>query len=201
MQVNAFFPVDWRKYGLSRALHLEVALNPFVRNTSKSATDRGRDSGVGDTVVKLKQELRLPVSGLSAAIIPQVESRPQSRRIGNGRVEGGVIVPLSLALGKTRAGIAADKLRPCWRERTAESQSQQAALGGRWSNHSHDVATITTERCRTVAKFLIEAQLNVPLDTMIMTAIRRASGSAHSRAEATIRHSRKTAETNVDSRV
>lgn len=95
------------KYGLTDSMHVEVNISPFVRNTSKSATGRSRHSGFGDTVVKLKQELTAHGSKFGAAIVPHVKIPTANRRIGNGRLEGGVIVPLSLSLGSSPFSLAA----------------------------------------------------------------------------------------------
>ena len=95
------------KYGLTDSLHVEVDLSPFVRDTSNSASGRTRHSGFGDTVVKLKQELTPHGAKFAAAIVPHVKIPTAGRKIGNGRLEGGVIVPLSLSLGSSPWSLSA----------------------------------------------------------------------------------------------
>lgn len=95
------------KYGLGPHTHVEVTLNPWVRNTDRSASSKTRHSGVGDTVVKVKQELSATGALLSVAIVPHLKIPTAKRTIGNGRVEGGVIVPLSLQFGKSPWSLSA----------------------------------------------------------------------------------------------
>ncbi len=88
------------KYGVTDRLHIEVAMPLLVRKRTRTEGGTSRDSGPGDVKLKVKQEISLPVAGLSAAFYPFVKLPTASKRIGNGKVEGGVIVPLSLALGE-----------------------------------------------------------------------------------------------------
>lgn len=94
------------KYGLTDRMHVQVDFNPLVRNRNKSASGTTSHSGFGDTTVKIKHELG-PGGALSAAIVPFIKIPTAGRKIGNGRVEGGVILPLSLALGKSPFSLSA----------------------------------------------------------------------------------------------
>ena len=47
------------KYGVTDHLHVEVDVVPLIRTTSRAAGFRDHSSGVGDTLVKVKQELSL----------------------------------------------------------------------------------------------------------------------------------------------
>ena len=51
--------------------------------------------------VKVKQRLTAADAAFSAALVPFVKLPTAPKRIGNGKVEGGLIVPLSWALGGT----------------------------------------------------------------------------------------------------
>ena len=89
------------KYGVSDSVHVEVAATPYVRNRERFGEDRTTDTGFGDVTVKVKHRLTAADAGFSAAIVPFVKLPTASRRIGNGKVEGGLIVPLSWSIGET----------------------------------------------------------------------------------------------------
>ena len=89
------------KYGVSESMHVEVAVTPYVRNRDKSDDGRTTVSGIGDVTVKVKQRLTAEDAAFSAALVPFVKLPTASKRIGNGKAEGGLIVPLSWSLGDT----------------------------------------------------------------------------------------------------
>lgn len=95
------------KYGLTDTMHVELDLNPYVRDTDRSATARSRSAGFGDMTVKVKRELTPKGAAFSAAIVPHLKIPSAGRRIGNGRLEGGVIVPLGLNFGKSPWSLSA----------------------------------------------------------------------------------------------
>lgn len=86
------------KYGLTDRLHVEVDVIPYVRLSSRSAEGRSHATGIGDTLVAVKQELGGD-GPLTAALYPFVKLPTASKRIGNGKAEGGVRLPLGLTLG------------------------------------------------------------------------------------------------------
>jgi hypothetical protein len=90
------------KYGVGRATHVEVAFSPFMRNRERFHEGRVTDSGPGDVTVKVKTRLTAAGSALSVAIVPFVKLPSASRRIGNGKVEAGLVVPLTWSIGATR---------------------------------------------------------------------------------------------------
>jgi hypothetical protein len=89
------------KYGLTDAMHIEVAASPYVRNRERSDEVRTTDSGFGDVTVKVKHRLTAADAAFSVALVPFVKLPAASKRIGNGKAEGGLVVPLSWALGDT----------------------------------------------------------------------------------------------------
>lgn len=88
------------KYGVSDDMHFEVALVPYVRNRERSTDARSTDRGRGDVTIKVKRRLTAADAGFTAALVPFVKLPTASNAIGNGRVEGGVVVPLSWSLGR-----------------------------------------------------------------------------------------------------
>lgn len=60
---------------------------------------RTRVSGIGDVVLRYKRRLTGPGAPLQVAAIPFVKLLAAPDGLGNGRVEGGLAVPVSFALG------------------------------------------------------------------------------------------------------
>ena len=89
------------KYGLGDDLHVEVAAAPYVRNRERSGDDRATDSGFGDVTIKLKRRLTAADAAFSAALVPFVKLPSASKRIGNGKVEAGLVAPVSWSLGES----------------------------------------------------------------------------------------------------
>ncbi|WP_309662061.1 transporter [Sphingomonas sp.] len=87
------------KLGLSDTADLEVGVTPFVQATIKQAGSRSRVSGFGDVVVRYKHQLTDKDADLQVAAIPFVKVPTAAHAIGNGKVEGGLAVPVGLALG------------------------------------------------------------------------------------------------------
>lgn len=82
------------KLGLTARSDVEVGLSPYVRVT----VDGGRASGFGDTIVRYKHRLTGDGAKVQIAAIPFVKLPTAHRDIGNGKVEGGLAVPISFAL-------------------------------------------------------------------------------------------------------
>ena len=89
------------KYGVSDSMHVEVAASPYVRNRERSDGERTTASGFGDVTLKVKQRLTEEDAAFSAALVPFVKLPTAPRRIGNGKLEAGLVVPLSWSLGET----------------------------------------------------------------------------------------------------
>lgn len=89
------------KYGVSASMHVEVAGTPHVRNRERSDDGRSTVSGVGEVTLKVKHRLTAADAAFSSALVPFVKLPTASKQIGNGKVEGGLVVPLSWSLGDT----------------------------------------------------------------------------------------------------
>lgn len=89
------------KYGLSDAMHVEVAGVPYVRNSERAEGERTSDSGLGDVTVKVKHRLTAADADFSVALVPFVKLPTAGKRVGNGKLEAGLVVPLSWALNDT----------------------------------------------------------------------------------------------------
>ncbi len=79
------------KYGLSQATDLQVVLPLFTH-------ERGGSEGFGDMEIRVKQNLWGNDDGpTSLAIMPFIKLPTASEALGNGQVEGGLILPYGFA--------------------------------------------------------------------------------------------------------
>jgi len=83
------------KYGLSDRSDLQVGITPLVRVKSGGASQ----SGFGDVTVRYKHRLTGDTAPVQVALIPFVKLPTAKRGIGNRKLEGGLAVPVSFALG------------------------------------------------------------------------------------------------------
>lgn len=88
--------------GITDSLDLEFGAQLFLQDTYASASGQDEThSGVGDITLRPKWTFwRDPASGQAAALIPYVMLPTHSSAVGNGAVEGGVIVPWSIDLAE-----------------------------------------------------------------------------------------------------
>lgn len=87
------------KLGLTNRIDLELNMAPVETVTTKSALGKQSLTGIGDLYVRTKVNLAGPEGGdFQAAIIPYVKIPTAKPGIGNGAIEGGMIVPVSFAL-------------------------------------------------------------------------------------------------------
>lgn len=87
------------KLGLADRSDLQVGIAPFVRAETKVAGGKSAVSGFGDVIVRYKHRLTGEASKVQVAVIPFFKLPTARRGIGNGKVEGGLAVPVSMAVG------------------------------------------------------------------------------------------------------
>jgi hypothetical protein len=90
------------KVGLDDASDLEAGVSPYIRLTSHADSVHDRVSGFGDLIVRYKRNLTATGAGTQVGLIPFVKIPTANHHLGNGKVEGGIIAPVSVA---TSAGI------------------------------------------------------------------------------------------------
>ena len=86
------------KLGLSKQSDLQVAITPLARLTVEDSGGTSHVSGFGDVLVRYKQRLTSEGSAVQVAAIPFVKLPTARRRLGNGKAEGGIAVPINFAL-------------------------------------------------------------------------------------------------------
>ena len=92
------FATPQLRIGLSPNSEFQLAWTPYERVTTKGPRTSQADSGVGDAVAGLKFNLTDNRDGFGAALQPFVKIPTAPTTLGNGKVEGGLTVPLSIPL-------------------------------------------------------------------------------------------------------
>ena len=88
------------KYGLGRNADIELGVTPLETLSVRSGGQRDRASGFGDIVIRWKQRLTDENAPVQAAAIAFAKLPTASHGFGNGKVEGGIAVPVSATLGR-----------------------------------------------------------------------------------------------------
>lgn len=86
------------KLGLSDRLHVEAGIAPFVQSRVREGGERETASGFGDMEVAAKYRLTGDDAPVQVAVRPYVKLPTAKRSLGNGKVEGGIVVPIDFAL-------------------------------------------------------------------------------------------------------
>ena len=91
---------SFAKLGLTDRSDLQVGFTPYARATVKGDGETDRLSGFGDVVVRYKHRLTRDDARAQVGIIPFVKIPTAKDGIGNGKVEGGIAVPIGFTIGK-----------------------------------------------------------------------------------------------------
>lgn len=81
------------KYGVTKTLDLELNFTPYERQSVRVGGVTSTASGFGDVYFKAKLDL-LPGKTFDIGLAPYIKAPTASHNIGNGAVEGGLIVPM-----------------------------------------------------------------------------------------------------------
>ena len=87
------------KLGLSDQSDLEVGITPHISVKTRVGRASSDTSGFGDVIVRYKHRLTGEGSKVEFAAIPFIKLPTADRDIGNGKVEGGLAVPVNIAVG------------------------------------------------------------------------------------------------------
>ena len=93
------------KYGLSDRSDIEVDVTPWQRVTSRGPGFRDRAGGIGDLNVLYKQQLTANDAAIQFALYPYAKIPTAKHSLGNGKWEGGLLVPIAVAIPKSQFGI------------------------------------------------------------------------------------------------
>jgi hypothetical protein len=87
------------KLGISDRSDLQIGFTPYVHTEARAGATKSTASGVGDVIVRYKHRLTRGGAPVEVGAIPFVKLPTADHRIGNGKVEGGLAVPVSIATG------------------------------------------------------------------------------------------------------
>ena len=87
------------KYGVSDSSDVQLNWVPFTTVRSRDAVGRVTTlSGVGDVTLRFKQRLTSADRAVQLAILPFVKLPTAKLGVGNGKVEGGIAVPVNISV-------------------------------------------------------------------------------------------------------
>jgi hypothetical protein len=88
-------------YGLTDHSDIEVDVTPWQRATSSGPGFDNRAGGIGDVLVTYKHRLTSGDGPLQIAVAPVVKIPTAKRALGNGKWEGGLLLPIDYAFGRS----------------------------------------------------------------------------------------------------
>jgi hypothetical protein len=88
------------KMGLDDSSDLQIGLSPLVVAKVREGGATQKVSGFGDVQVRYKRRLSGADAKVQVVVFPFVKLPTARRGLGNGKIEGGVALPISLAAGK-----------------------------------------------------------------------------------------------------
>lgn len=94
------------KYGLTDAANIEVDFTPWQRAGSRAGGMHDSASGFGDLNILYKQRLTATEAAVQVAAMPFVKAPTARHSLGNGKWEGGLLVPIGYAVPKAPLAIA-----------------------------------------------------------------------------------------------
>jgi hypothetical protein len=88
------------KYGIAPAADVELGITPLETLSIDGPGMHEHHSSFGDVIVRVKYRLTPDGSPVSIALDPVVKLPTANHELGNGKVEGGLLVPIGAQLGK-----------------------------------------------------------------------------------------------------
>ena len=96
------------KYGLRENVDFELGITPFQTLDVDAGNSHVTHSSFGDTQLRIKYRLTAPDAPLLVALAPFVKLPTANHHLGNGKVEAGLLVATSAALGKSGLTLSLD---------------------------------------------------------------------------------------------
>jgi len=115
------------KYGVGGRTDIEIDITPWARGTSRAAGHTQTVSGVGDTNLIVKHEFTSSDAPLQISAYPFVKIPTARKPAGNGKVEGGLVIPIQYSIGDSPFSITG---------------SPELDLLANASGHGHHVAMV-----------------------------------------------------------
>lgn len=128
------------RLGLGSRTDLHVVVRPYERSRVRDDGATSTAKGFGDVSLAVKHRLTAVDAPVGVAVLPFVKLPTASKEIGNGRVEGGVLLPIDIALSPSlgltltpEADWSLDGDGSGYHMRHAVAASVGFGLGGAWS--------------------------------------------------------------------
>jgi len=86
------------RVGLTSASELQIGVSPYSWLTVKGEGTKSRIDGFGDVTVRYKQRLTGEDASVQLGLIPFVKLPTAAHDVGNGKLEGGLALPVSFTL-------------------------------------------------------------------------------------------------------
>jgi hypothetical protein len=88
------------KHGIDSRADIELWFTPLVTVSQRAGRLREHDSSFGDTLLRVKYALTSKDAPVQVALDPFVKLPTANHKLGNGRVEAGLLVPVAVPIGK-----------------------------------------------------------------------------------------------------
>lgn len=96
------------KYGISGNADVELWVTPLETLSIHGGGANEHHSSFGDTLVRVKYELTPDSAPIQVALDPFVKIPTANHQLGNGKIEGGLLVPVQVSLGKSGVSLSLD---------------------------------------------------------------------------------------------
>lgn len=96
------------KYGIGERADIELGVTPFATQRVRVGGAHATASGFGDLLLRVKYRLTAESAPIEVALDPFVKLPTAKHDLGNRRVEGGLVVPVSADLGKSGLTLSLD---------------------------------------------------------------------------------------------
>jgi len=96
------------KYGVSDRADVELWITPLETMKVHAAGSSEHHSSIGDMLVRVKYALTRDDAPVQVALDPFVKIPTASHQLGNGKVEGGLLVPIEITIGKSPMTLSLD---------------------------------------------------------------------------------------------
>ena len=96
------------KYGVGSKADVELWVTPLETLSIHGGGAHEHHSSFGDMLVRVKYELTPSSAPVQVALDPFVKIPTANHQLGNGKVEGGLLVPIQVALGKSPFTLSLD---------------------------------------------------------------------------------------------
>ena len=96
------------KYGVSSNADIEFWVTPLETLNIHGGGTHEHHSSFGDMLVRVKYELTSSSGPVQVALDPFVKIPTANHELGNGKVEGGLLVPIQVPLGKSPFTLSLD---------------------------------------------------------------------------------------------